>query len=86
MAIPRAEVVGFGSLVGLGVSLPLPVLSPAPVPVAAGRTGGAGVSTVPAAWITVRKDERVGELGEEVDGVEVNWELDLSCSPVWAWV
>lgn len=40
------------------------------------------MSTVPAAWITVRKDERVGELGEEVDGVEVNWELDLSCSPV----
>lgn len=67
---------------GLGVSLPPPVLSPAPAPVPAGRTGVAGVSTVPAAWITVRKDERVGELGEEVDGVEVNWELDLSCSPV----
>lgn len=67
---------------GLGVSLPPPVLSPAPAPVPTGRTGGAGVSTVPAAWITVRKDERVGELGEEVDGVEVNWELDLSCSPV----
>lgn len=82
MAIPRAEIVGFRSPVGLGVSLPLPALSPAPVPVPAGRTGGVGVSTVSAAWITVRKDERVGELGEEVDGVEVNWELDLSCSAV----
>lgn len=29
----------------------------------------------------MREDERVGE-GEEVEGGEVNWELDLGCSQV----
>lgn len=75
--MPRAEIVEFESLGELGMPLAFSVS----FAVFAGRTGGVGVSAVPAARIAERDDEQEGE-GEEVDGVGVDLEPDLGCSPV----